>query len=157
VLAIPTAIVAFALRAALHQDWLVALLIIFACGVMVWLVVRFSLATVATFAQRRFAIGESWTLTEGKALKIFFLGFLLFLMIVLIEFVLVAVGMAAVGGAAAALAALEAVSGPAEIVSRFWPALVIGALLLSVFGVALMAILTAPFAEVYRELAPEAT
>ena len=47
----------------------------------IWLLLRFSLGTVATFAEKRFALFHSWHLTKGRAWRLFWTSFLTITMI----------------------------------------------------------------------------
>lgn len=160
---IPTMIGVFALGAAggagrEPSGWGVlatVLLMLAAFGVVVWLMLRLSLAAPMSFAQNRFALFESWALTKGHALRLFLV--LLAVMVTgwVIELFL--------GGLA--LSAMFAFSGtnpaallhqpPTQLLRALGPALVVLAVLGSMVGMALYAIMAAPWAAIYRQLSPD--
>ena len=51
-------------------------------GLLVWIVLRLSLGTVATFAERRFAFFRSWSLTRGRSWRLFWTGILTVAMVI---------------------------------------------------------------------------
>lgn len=130
-------------------------------GVMVFLFVRFGMAFPMTFAQSQFRLFESWTLTRGNSWNIVLVGLLLFAMLIGLELVagiLIVLVVAAVAGAGAASGwtedSLEAffAQDPSVILGAVAPWAIIGGLVACILGAALTAILTAPWAEAYRQL-----
>lgn len=130
-----------------------------ACGaaaVLIWICLRLSLALPMSFTEGRFRLLESWSLTRGLGWKLFGVVLALACIIIALEFALLLVAFSiasAVGaGQAQALQAfLE--HPPADWASRAMPVLVgicgFYALLMGL----VFAIMTAPFAVIYRELA----
>lgn len=155
VVAIPFAIVGFVLVRAVGE-WAAVIVALAACALLFWLMLRFSLATLVAFAERRFDIGASWTLTAGQAWKLFLVMLVISLLVVVAEMILLGIGMAAVGGVAAASGLMEGMGDPARILSHFWPVILVGALVTSLLGAVALAVFVAPFAEVYKELTEEA-
>lgn len=130
-----------------------------ACGavfLLIWISLRLSLALPMTFAERRFRLLESWNLTRGLGWKLFGVALALACVIIALEFFLLLVALSLVGvlGAGhvqAVQAFLE--HPPADWASRAAPILVgICAFYVLLMGL-VFAIMTAPFAEIYRELA----
>jgi hypothetical protein len=128
-----------------------------ACAVFLlffWLAMRFALAGVIAFAQRRFVLLESWRLTRGYGLKMMGAAFVLFCMVLGVELVF---GLAAflslypmLNGGEAALT--KALSDPETLVRRWAPWLVVLCLLGSIVVAAFYAVLAAPWASIYRDL-----
>lgn len=150
------------------QDPGVAVLIILpfalaACAVLVWLALRFSLAFPMTFAERKFRLFESWTLTRGHTGSLFLVALLLVAMVLGFELVISIIAIVAIGAGAAAggfdEAAVEAFfrQDPAMMMSQLAPWLIGGGLLFCIVGAALMTIFMAPWAEAYRQLRDQTT
>lgn len=125
-----------------------------AIGVSVWIVLRFSMAPVLSFADNTFRVPESWRLTKGHTWRLFLVGLALFVISVLGQLILVAAGVAAVAaGTPNFLQTLE--SNPAALLGGIaGPALIAGTVVLSVFGVAVYVMGAAAWAEIYRQLKP---
>lgn len=123
---------------------------------VIWLAMRFSLAPPMAFAERRFIFLESWGLTKGHALKLFGVALALVVMVLVLEMVIfapfaIAMGLAGVFSAGAKTAA----SDPALMLQHAAPWIVVGGLVLSIFAALIYAVLGAPWADIYRQLAPE--
>lgn len=155
VIAIPGAILGFVLSRS-AGEWSVVLVALAACALLFWLMLRFSLATVVAFAERRFDIGASWTLTAGQAWKLFLVMLVIMLLVLVAELILVGVGIVAVGGMAAATGLMEGMTDPGRVLARLWPVILVGTVVTSLLGAAVLAIFVAPFAEVYKALTEEA-
>lgn len=155
VVAIPFGIVGFILDRAVGH-WAAVVVALAACALLFWLMLRFSLATLVAFAERRFDIGASWTLTAGQAGKLFLVMLVIGLLVMVAEMILLGIGMAAVGGVAAATGLMEGMGDPGRILSHFWPVILVGTLVTSLLGAVAFAVFVAPFAEVYKELTEEA-
>jgi hypothetical protein len=78
VCALLVGVVAFAAKAVgpPATGWIMGVTILAVVGLSLWLGLRLSLGTVATFAQRRFAFFESWKLTKGLVWRMFWTAFL---------------------------------------------------------------------------------
>ena len=116
---------------------------------VVWLLTRFSLASPMAFAERRFIFAESWSLTEGHALKLFGVALALVVILILIELVLIApisLGL----GLSGALQRLQDDPGAAMGLAAPW--LAAGVVLLSLFASLVYSILGAPWASIYQQL-----
>lgn len=137
---------------------LLAAILVIACllGVL-WMLLRFSLAPVMAFERRGFFLGESWAMTRGHSWKIFGVALALVVIVMLIETLLGGVMFAAVFGAVGAHGGFAALAdaAPADIFGMMAPLMVIGVPVYAVLVVALYVVMAAPFAEIYRELAPE--
>jgi hypothetical protein len=123
---------------------------------MIWLAMRFSLATPMAFAQRRFIFLESWSLTAGHALKMFGVALALVVIIALGEMLLVipiAITAGIFGVHAGALRSLG--DDPNQMLQHAAPWIVVGGLVLSLIVAASYAILGAPWADIYRQLTAE--
>lgn len=127
-------------------------------GALLWVMIRFSMALPMTFAERKFRLFESWTLTRGRTLSLFGVGLLLVLMVVVLEavvggiFVAVSFALHGAGGfdeaAVTAFFAQDASIWMAELAPWAVGVAVLGALL----GAAATTVMVAPWAEVYRQL-----
>jgi hypothetical protein len=131
-----------------------------ACGaaaLLIWVCLRLSLALPMTFAEGRFRLLESWGLTRGLGWKLFGVALALACIIVALEFILLLVafsiaGALGAGQAQAFQAFLE--HPPADWASRAVPVLIGVCAFYALLMGLIFAIMTAPFAAIYRELAP---
>jgi hypothetical protein len=140
--------------------WAVAAIL---TALLVWALLRLSLAAPLTFAERKFRLFESWAVTRGQALRLLVLSLAVFLIIVALE-VLLFGGVAAVvwfsgvahsigpGSIRNWLLQLQTGQGIADVA----PWLGAGAIVEAAVGGALTAIATAPFASAFRDLRPPA-
>lgn len=123
---------------------------------ILWLALRLSMAPVMSFAQGRFAFYESWSLTEGHALKMFAVALAMIVVSILLSVVVAALG------AGAGLAAVSGdwrsllIDSPDVVARRLLPAFIAFSLVASVLGMAFFAILAAPWASIYSQLAGDA-
>lgn len=126
-------------------------------AVIAWALLRLSLALPMSFAQGRFLLYESWGLTRGHAFKMFLVFLVLWIALAVVEIGVVSAvvfhfiplfrhGTAWDSFNAASLS---------ETLRRFAPAIAGFAVVGSVVGMAIHAILFAPLAEIYRELTAE--
>jgi hypothetical protein len=130
--------------------WYVTIIAVLAAVVgVVWLLTRFSLASPMAFAERRFIFAESWSLTEGHALKLFGVALALVVILILIELVLI-VPIALGLGLSGALQRTQ--DDPSAAMGLAGPWLAAGAVLLSLFGSLVYSILGAPWASIYQQL-----
>ena len=122
--------------------------------VIFWGALRFSMAPVMAFADRTFRLTESWTLTKGRAWKMFLVGLAAFAITVLVEVVVLgglfiaaggAEGVTALGAAPSPVAALQQLGAP------WLAAAVVAMTLLSGMAYVLWA---AAWADMYRQLRP---
>jgi len=126
----------------------------------IWLGLRFSLAPVMAFAQRGFPLVEAWKLTAGRVGWLFLVGLLTVLIVVALEVVvfgaLIGASVAAIAGASFNEAALEAFfAQPVSAWSmQLLPWVLGGGLVLSLCAAVFSTLLMAPWAAVYRDLAP---
>ena len=129
-----------------------------AIALVIWIAVRFSMAAPMTFADREFRLFESWTLTKGKAWRLFLLGLLLALIMValvlVIEGTILAAALISIGpGLFDGGRMMAFFQQPPDVLFRtLAPWMVglslVGAFLAGAFG----AISIAPWAVAYREL-----
>lgn len=131
---------------------------------MIWLSLRFCVAAPMSFAERNFRLFESWSVTRGNALNLLLAAIVIFLELVALEMIVVALFAAVVmiAGGVTGLggphhfdeAAIEAFfrQSPSTWLTVLGPWIaaiaVVGSLIAAVF----MAVVTAPWAEAYRQL-----
>lgn len=135
----------------------IAAVVIAGLCVIGWVLLRLSLALPLSFATGRFLLFESWTLTQGHALKMFGVGLAVAVIVWLLELLLAGL---AIAGLAAAVAHGQGWMSllnedPTQLLRRLmiWAPLwlVVG----GVLGAAIYAVMIAPWAEIYRELAAD--
>ncbi|MBP7703911.1 MAG: hypothetical protein KA105_01345 [Caulobacter sp.] len=133
-------------------------------AVLVFLLVRLSMALPMSFAERNFRLFESWKLTEGNSWRLVLVGLILMALFFAIELVIwgvalivigtvLGVGLAGQGEAAferqvAAFFQQDAASLLAALAPWVTGLLIVGSLI----GAAGAAVFTAPLAEAYRQL-----
>jgi hypothetical protein len=132
--------------------------VLIALAVLGWLFVRFSMALPMTFAEQRFRLFESWTMTRGQTWRLIGVGLLLVGIVLALELALLAlivvVSLAFLGeggldeAAASAFFAQDASIWMAELAPWAVGMALVGALL----GAVVTTILAAPWAEAYRQL-----
>lgn len=135
-----------------------AIVVLVIAALYVWLLIRFSMALPMTFAQRKFRLFESWTMTRGRTGQLFGVGVIVVAMVLLLEllvaavFVAVSFSLHGAGGldeaAIAAFFAQDASIWMAELAPWAIGVAVLGA----VIGAVMSTVVTAPWAEVYRQL-----
>ncbi|ATQ42480.1 hypothetical protein [Caulobacter mirabilis] len=131
-------------------------------GGLIWLALRFSMALPMSFAERQFRLFESWSFTRGKVGGLFLIGLLVAVIVFVLEMVLVAVGFLVFGLALVEVIGVtggdeKAVEALFQQPPQVWmaavaPWLVIGGVVLAVVGAALTTLVTAPWAEAYRQI-----
>jgi hypothetical protein len=166
--ALVAAVVVFALMASGVRDfhpWMAVaggLVVLLILGVLAWLWLRLSMAGPMTFRDRTFRLFESWTLTRGHGGSLFLLALGIVAIILAIELVvfgLAGVVVVAVIGGMAGFADEATLAAFFEQPSSVWlpavmtVALVVSAIACLVSGF-LLAIVIAPWADAYRQLAP---
>lgn len=167
VLCIPIAIV-IALLAATHAAAGAIIVGVLAgvalCIGLIYVALRFSLVAPMVVDDGKFHLFESWTLTKGRTGSLFLLALCLVAIIVAAEVVLGAVfltlGVGMLGAAAGGVQNLAAFfeQPPRVFLPKLAPLLAIVAILWIPIVVCFMAIMGAPWARVYRDLAvPEAS
>jgi hypothetical protein len=132
--------------------------VLIAVAVLGWLFVRFSMALPMTFAEQRFRLFESWTMTRGQTWRLIGVGLLLVGIVLALELALLALlvlaSLAFLGeggvdeAAASAFFAQDASIWMAELAPWAVGMALVGALL----GAVVTTILAAPWAEAYRQL-----
>jgi len=125
----------------------------------IWVACRFSLIGPMMVQDGKFHFADAWALTRGYALTLFLILLLLIVVIMIVESVIgvvaLALGIGFLGQAAGGLSNLQTFFSrpPAQLLASLEPALiVIGVLSIPVNG-ALYAIMAAPWARAYRDLA----
>lgn len=118
---------------------------------VIWLAIRFSLAYPMTFTEQKFLLFEAWPLTRGHAWKIF----LVFLAVVAIVFAVeVAMFIAAAVGVVATGKDLPELFRPSfELTAGVVVTVIVASALLSIVAAAAYAVMIAPLASIYRQLA----
>jgi hypothetical protein len=137
---------------------LLALVGLVGAGVIVWVLLRLSMALPMSFAQGRFLLYESWEVTRGHALKIFLVFLVLWIALAVVEAALVSavafhfIPLFRQGTAWQTFTAASLT----DTLRRLGPVIAGFVIVGSVVGMAVHAILFAPLAEIYRELTAEA-
>jgi hypothetical protein len=127
---------------------------------VIWVVFRFALVGPMTVQDGKFHLFDAWTLSRGHAGALFLLALCLFVILMVIELVVGAValafGIAILGQAAGGLQNLSTFfsQSPSALFASLAPALIIGGLVSIPVSGALVAIVGAPWARAYRDLAP---
>lgn len=124
--------------------------------IIILVMLRLSLALPMSFAESRFVFYEAWGLTRRQGLKLFGVGLTLFLLLLVCDVAAtIALKVLLVDQLAHAAGWREALHGPAiEVARRLTPVMAAVTVVGSVLGMALFAILAAPFADIYRQLKP---
>lgn len=130
-------------------------------GVFVFLFVRFGLAFPMTFAESKFRLFESWTLTKGNSWRLVLVILLLIAMAIGLEIVawilimVIAIGVAGAGAASGwneerfeAFFAQD----PSAIIGSVGPWIALGVVVACILGALITTLFTAPWAEAYRQL-----
>ncbi|HEX5379893.1 MAG TPA: hypothetical protein VFW47_15050, partial [Phenylobacterium sp.] len=140
-------------------SWMGGLVVfLLACGgvaAIIWVWLRLSLAAPMSFRERKFRLFESWALTRGQGWRLFAVVLALLAIMVAGEILLVI--LASGLGAGAAMSHAGQIQAflehpPADWLARAAPWLAgIGVIYTVLMGV-VFAIITAPFAEIYRQL-----
>jgi hypothetical protein len=124
-----------------------------------WALLRLSLAGPMMVEDGRFHLFDAWALTRGHVAELFLVAASLFIILILVEVVIgaftFAIAMAFLGHAAGGAAALHGFfsRSPGQILAALTPALIgLGLVAIPVFG-CLWAIIAAPWARAYRDLA----
>jgi hypothetical protein len=135
---------------------LIALLVLAGIGVLIWGVLRLSMAGPMSFAEGKFLLFESWTFTRGQSWRLLGMGALLMLILIALELVVYAIlGVAAFGSWQGIKTTVEALQGqpPQAWLHAFWPLAAIATVVLSLLSGFAMALVCAPWAKAYQELA----
>jgi len=124
-----------------------------------WVACRFSLIGPMMVQDGKFHFADAWALTKGYAGTLFLIGLLLFVVVMIIESVIgvvaLALGLGFLGQAAGGLGNLQTFFNrpPAELLASLEPALIVIAVLSIPLNGAFQAIMVAPWARAYRDLA----
>ena len=126
-----------------------------AAGLLVWAMLRLSMAGPMSFSERKFLLFESWTFTQGQAWPLLGMTLLLGLIIVALELVLYAVF--GVGLFAFGLRLVPQMQGLAHQPPEAWlrlfgPYIATFAVIGSLLSGPAMALVFAPWATAYRDL-----
>jgi hypothetical protein len=135
---------------------LIGLVVLAAIGVLIWGILRLSMAGPMSFAEGKFLLFESWTFTRGQSGRLLGMALLLALILMALELVVYAIlGVAAFGSWKGIEAMVETLRGqpPQAWLHAFWKIAAIGTVVLSVVAAFAMALLCAPWAKAYQELA----
>lgn len=132
---------------------------LFALGLVLFVVVRLSLAAPMTFAERRINVFGSWRLTHGQFWRLvgtYALAFCCFAMVLMLVWVILVMTMLlATGGDFSAPGAVLQPDA-SSLASYFSPATIVSTLIGAVVGVVYIAVLVAPAAIAYRSLSGSA-
>ncbi|HEY1879798.1 MAG TPA: hypothetical protein VGG68_07700 [Caulobacteraceae bacterium] len=124
--------------------------------VVFWLQLRLSMAGPMTFAERRFRLFESWTLTRGIVLRLLAVGVILFFIGLVVYLALATLGIAAglaIWNSAPRPADLQLLlsQSPNEWMGPLAPFIALSVMLVIIGGSVLTPIIIAPWAYIYRE------
>ncbi|RZJ16873.1 MAG: hypothetical protein EON91_11435 [Brevundimonas sp.] len=123
-------------------------------GLLIWMAVRFSLVVPITFAERRIAPFESWTLTKGRTLRLLGMGVIAFAMSIVVSMLggIVAMPLTmATGAGLQGLVGLEDAS-LQEVLRAAAVPLTVWLIINSILTAMQTAILYAPFSAAYRDI-----
>jgi hypothetical protein len=129
--------------------------ILIALGVMIWVLLRLSLATPMSFAGRAFRLYESWDLTRGQAGKMFWVALALGLIVWVVEMIAGSVVLALIGGFAGLQHMTAWFQHPQFDLLRLGPWILGGSVVIALFSAAVFTLFGAAWAEIYRELTAE--
>jgi hypothetical protein len=127
---------------------------------VIYLELRFSVVGPMIVSDNKFHFLEAWTLTKGKAGSLFLIGLCILAILMGAEMLIfllgLGIGAAGLGAAAGGFDQLQAFfqSPPAAILAKLAPLLVVYAVAAIPIAGAFTAILGAPWARAYRDLAP---
>jgi hypothetical protein len=162
VIAIPVGIIV-AISAAAHSaaiGALIAVLVGLAAVVgVVWIILRLSVVGPMIVQDGKFHLAEAWALTRGHAGSLFLIALCMFVILMLIESVIgvvaLAIGAGVLGQMAGGFSNLPAFFSrpPATILANLAPALVVAGLASIPISGTMMAIIGAPWARAFRDLA----
>ena len=159
VIMLPLAVIGGIVAAFAHDAPAVGLLIVpvvFASmAVVVWVLLRLSLATPMSFAQRGFKLYESWNLTRGHAAKMFLVALALVIVVSIIEMVLMSAVFALTGGFAGLGHVGEWFQHPQVDMRRALPWIVVGGGAIALLSTAVFTLFAAAWGEIYREISDE--
>jgi hypothetical protein len=155
IIGISTAAHAPALGVLLMMFGLLGILFLF-----IWGLCRLSMVGPMMVEDNQFHLADAWALTRGHVWSLFMIALLLIVILIVMEVVLgviaLAVGFGWLAQAAGGAANIRGffLRPPAEILSTFAPALMVGAVFSIPVSGCLMAILVAPWARAYCDLRP---
>jgi hypothetical protein len=125
-------------------------------AVLVWLFVRFSLLGAMMVQDGKFHFADAWALTRGRFWSLFLLGLLLIVILLVLEAITGVLGLA-IGFGMLGVSGIDLKTffqrPPTEIMASLTPALILLGLFFIPIQGALYAILVAPWARIYRDLA----
>lgn len=118
-----------------------------------WLAVRFSLAVPITVAERKMAFFDSWSATKGRFWPLLGMGFIAFLMSLVVSLlgtIVVLPLQMGFGG----FERMAEYSGQdlGVMLQAIWPAIVAGVITQSILSALQLAVLYAPFSAAYRDM-----
>ncbi len=122
---------------------------------LLWALLRLSMALPMTFAEQRFMLFESWTLTKGQSLRLLGMLLLIGLTLLLVQIVVGVVAVVAVALVAPGLSkTLPAARSVAEMLGLIWPILAVALPLAAIVQTVVQVVCVTPLASVYRSLKP---
>ncbi len=135
--------------------WLVGVLLgLAAIAVLIWLMVRLSLAVPITVAEKRIAPFESFGLTKGKTLPLLGMAIIAGIMSVLVSLLGTIIALPitlATGGGMAQLAEFDGQT-TQQILQAAGPGLIAWGVVNAIFSALQLAVIYAPFSAAYRDL-----
>ncbi len=139
----------------LVAGFLIVLVVLAAAGLLIWGVLRLSMAGPMSFAEGEFRLFESWAFTRGQSGRLLGMALLLMVIVMALEMVLYAIlGVAALGSWRGVQAMTEALRGqpPEAWLRAFWKLAAIASVVVSFIAAFAMALIYAPWAKAYQEL-----
>lgn len=125
--------------------------------VVVWALLRLSMAWPMTFAARRLVLFESWALTKGSSLRLFGMALLAVLLVIAVEAVVFIVGLIVFAlGSIGSWSALADTAGPEDLLRTFWPWLVAALPIMALMQAVVLTLYVAPWASAYQQLIAKA-
>lgn len=142
-------IVAIALLSQAVPGIVTFLAIVGSAVLLIWLVLRFSLAGPMAWFEKRFVFADAWPVTAGQGLKLFGVALALVVIVILMEMVLI---LPIVFAAMFSGGMQELSVNPGHALGVLAPWLVVGSLLLGLLGALIYAVVGAPWASIYQQL-----
>jgi hypothetical protein len=146
------AVIMFATKGTALGGLLLFALMVAAYVFILWVMLRLSMAFPMSFARRRFVLFRSWDFTKGQALKMFLVALAVGLLLLVVEVVIFGVFGLLIGLGGLSWRALLDMPPEQVIDALFGPGLIIGAVIGTVLGMAIYAIMIAPWGSIYQQL-----
>jgi hypothetical protein len=123
--------------------------------VALWVMLRFSLAPVTSFAEGRLRVFGSWSATRGHAGRMFLVALVIAVIAIVGELVMGLIGLMLLGGPARLVQLGDLIRRGALDWSSLLPVALGMGVVLALFGAGLYALMGGAWAQIYRELNPK--